>query len=128
MAKIIENDARLPKWLNAVLNRAPFCIDADRVRTVWGYVSDLEGARRVTDFEGDSLYLNGVWFIRLTAPFGVFLGLKPVVNGRIYHAGIGWKGNGRFTVTLRRQTFEQSERGVLGPNFGHARGWERGNA
>jgi len=123
--KTIENDPRLPAWLNGVLNRWPLCLDEESVRTVWARCSDNQGLYAPGE---ESLYMNGVFFVRLMRPFGVFLGVKPVVDGRLYHFGFGWKGNGRFTLTLRRQTFEESERGVLGPNLGHARGWDRGNA
>lgn len=125
--KTIEFDERLPAWLNNLLNRAPFCIDADRCRTVFGWVSDNEGLKRATDADS-SLYLNGVWFIRVLLPFGVFVAVKPCVHGNVYQAGIGWKGNGRFTVTARRQDYWESARGVQGPNAGHAYGWDRGNA
>lgn len=125
MAKTFEFDPRLPLWANGLLNSWPLCIDEDSVRTVFARCSDNQGVYAPGE---ESLYMNGVWFVRVCRPFGVFVGLRPVVNGRIYHFGIGWKGNGRFTLTARRQTEEQSAAGVLGPNHGHARGWDRGNA
>lgn len=124
--KTIENDPRLPAWLNWLLNQPPLCIDADKCRTVFARCSDAQGMYAPDD--SGSHYMNGVFFIRLMRPFGIFVGLKPVINGRTWQFGLGWKGNGRFTITARRQTFEQSEAGVLGPNLGHARGWDRGNA
>lgn len=123
--KTLEADLRLPVWVNALLNSWPLCLDEESVRTVYARCSDNEGLYTPGE---QSLYMNGVWFIRLCAPFGIFLGVKPVVDGNTYHFGLGWKGNGRFTITARRQSFEQSAAGVLGPNSGHARGWDRGNA
>jgi hypothetical protein len=123
--KTLEQDPRLPAWLNATLNRWPFCLDADSCRTLWTRCSDNEGLYAPGE---QSLYMNGVWFVRLMRPFGVFVGVRPIVDGNVYQAGLGWKGNGRLALTLRRQSFEQSARGVLGPNAGHARGWDRGTA
>src|SRR4051812_8920587 len=114
--KVIEHDPRLPAWANAALNAWPLCIDEDQCVTVWARCSDAEGLYMPGD---DSLYYNGVWFIRVMRPFGIFIGLKPIINGRLWQLGFGWKGNGRFTLTARRQTFEQSAAGVLGPNAGH---------
>lgn len=123
--KTIEEDKRLPKVINYLLNSWPLCLDEDSVSTVFCWCLDKEGLYSPGD---DSLYYNGKWFIRLCLPFGIFIGCKPKEFGNIYHFGLGWKGNGRFTITLRRQTFEQSEVGVSGPNYGHANGWERGTA
>lgn len=123
--KTIETDPRLPAWLNGVLNSWPLCLHEESVRTIFARCSDAQGLYTPGE---ESLYMNGVWFVRICLPFGIFLGLKPVVDGNIYHFGLGFKGNGRITITLRRQTFEQSAAGVLGPNSGHAQGWNRGAA
>lgn len=122
--KTIETDPRLPAWLNRALNAWPLCLDEESVRTVYAVASDVQGVYRPGD---ESLFMNGVWFVRLTLPFGIWLHLKPTINLR-FQCGIGWKGNGRFALTFRFQSDEEAARGVLGPNHGQARGWERGTA
>ena len=121
----IEEDKRLPKIINNILNSFPFLLEESSVHTVFCRCLDNQGWYSPGE---ESLYMNGKVFIRLCFPFGIFLGCKPKEFGNIYHFGLGWKGNGRFTITLRRQSFEQSQAGVSGPNYGHANGWDRGTA
>ena len=122
--KSLETDPRLPAWLNALLNKAPFCIDMDSVRTIFAWAWDEQGYYTPGDA---SMFYNGYVMVRLCTPFCIALHVKPRKNLRVQFI-FGWKLNGRFAITLRRQTDEQAAAGVLGPNLGQARGWERGTA
>src|SRR5205807_10252029 len=84
--KTIENDARLPAWLNGVLNRWPACIHRDAVATIFTIAWDEHGIDRP---ENVSLYYNGFLFVRLCWPFGIWLHLKPMRNLR-FQCGGGW--------------------------------------
>jgi hypothetical protein len=123
--KTIEYDKRVPKWVNTLLNSWPLCLDEDSVKTIYCRCMDNQGLYIPGE---ESLYMNGLWFIRLCSPFGIFIGLKLNPLGSIWQFGLGWKGNGRCTITLRSQTWQESADGVLGPNVGHAKGWDRGTA
>jgi hypothetical protein len=122
--KHLEQDPRLPKWANKALNSWPLLLDEDSTGTIVAVARDKEGWYSPGDV---SLFYNGYFFMRLTYPFGIFLHIKPRLNTRIQF-GFGWKLNGRFAITLRKQTDEQAATGTLGPNVGQAKGWERGTA
>lgn len=124
MAKTLEFDKRLPGWLNALLNKAPFCLDTESIKSV-AFAVDNEGPY----FPGTkSLFYNGYFMIRLVWPFGVFVHIKVSADRRTQF-GIGWKLNGRFAITLRPwQTDANAAKGVQGPNYGQASAWNRGTA
>jgi hypothetical protein len=121
--RTIEQDKRLPAWLNWLLNHWPLCLDMDGIRTVAvAWDADgvyMPGAR--------SLFYNGFVMVRLVFPFGVWLHVKPARDHRL-QMGLGWKLNGRFGVTLRWQTDASAAAGVSGPNYGQASAWARGTA
>lgn len=77
-----------------------------------------------------SLYYNAVCYVRLMLPF--WIGIQVRWGGshpawkEYLQIGLGWKGNGRLGVILRIQSDFASSRGVRGPNFGQAQGWEDG--
>ena len=73
-----------------------------------------------------SLYMNGIVFFRFALPFYIGLQLKFSRDVR-YQFGFGWKLNGRFTITIRRQSTDSAAVGMDGPNYGQAVGWEDGN-
>lgn len=100
-------------------------IDKERVRTVFARASDAEGVYTPGE---KSLFYNGLWMIRITAPFGIWLHLRPSASGKKNQAGIGWKLNGRFAVLLRRQSDASAAQGTHGPNLGQATRWARGTA
>jgi len=123
--RTLENDARLPDWVNALLNRWPLCIHKDAVATIFTIACDAEGWYRP---ENVSLFYNGYFFLRIIWPFGVWLHVKPRIDARC-QLGLGWKLNGRFGFTCRLwQTDEAAAAGVQGQNFGQARWWNRGTA
>ena len=114
-------------WLDRMLNRWPLCLHVESIKTLlavslfstpgWGI--HREGTR--------SLFYNGVLFVRVTLPFGVWLHVKPVSWGR-FQCGLGWKLNGRAAILFRFQSDTAAARGVSGPNEGQASAWERGTA
>jgi len=123
--KTIENDARLPDWLNAVLNSWPLCLDTDSIDTLFAVAWDEDG---IYQPGSQSLFYNGYFFLRITWPGGIFLHIKLSADRR-YQFGLGYKLNGRFGVTWRwGQTDAAAAVGVQGPNTGQATGWTRGTA
>jgi hypothetical protein len=111
-------------WVNKLLNAWPLCLDSDSIRTLLSLAHDEEGLYHPGS---QSLFYNGYWFVRLTLPFGVWLHLKPLVNLRL-QCGAGWALNGRFKLTLRKQSDESAAAGVSGKNYNQAVAWQRGTA
>jgi hypothetical protein len=134
--KTIERDPRLPQWLNDALNRWPLCLDEDSMMSIEAFAWDADGPYLCGD---ESLFMNGYFMCRLEGadigggvyvPAGAGYLVQWKWRGRyIRHCfWLGWKGNGRFTVTVRFQTPEESAAGVLGPNLGQASAFARGTA
>jgi len=121
--KTIEQDKRLPGWLNWLLNQPPFCVDTDTLKSV-ALAWDAEGLYMPGN---RSLFYNGFVMVRLIFPFGVWLHVKPARDRRL-QLGLGWKLNGRLGLTLRWQTDQSAAAGVQGPNYGQASAWGRGTA
>lgn len=124
MSRTLETDPRLPGWVNWLLNSWPLCLDADSCRTVFAWAWDRQGRYRPGE---ESFFYNGYVMVRLCRPFCVAVHVKPLEDLRV-QAILGWKLNGRFAITLRRQSDAQAAAGVLGPNLGQAKGWDRGTA
>ena len=72
-----------------------------------------------------SLFFNGIFFLRLARPLGIFFHFRPVLN-QFLQVGAGWKLNGRLTVTFRIQSDASSAAGTTGPNYGQATGFDYG--
>ncbi|MDE2104740.1 MAG: hypothetical protein KGL39_46315, partial [Patescibacteria group bacterium] len=64
--KTIESDPRLPAWLNAMLNRWPFCLDTHSIKSIAFAIDNqgfyMPGTR--------SQFYNGYVFLRFSVPFG----------------------------------------------------------
>lgn len=122
--KTLEWNSRFA-WVNRLLNAWPFAVHVESVRTIafsfgpWGWAR-----------EGDrSLFYNGLFFVRLIWPLGIFASVRW--SGRtdrkaFLQLGFGWKLNGRAAITFRVQSDRTGARGVNGPNIGQATGWGRG--
>lgn len=110
-------------WRDKFLNAWPLCLDADYIDT-FAFAWDNEGIYSPDDY---SLYYNGYVMVRFTFPLGIWIHVKPFRNLRI-QMGIGWKLNGRFGLTLRAHGDDAAAAGTHGPNYGQARGWDRGTA
>lgn len=121
--KTLENNHG-GNWLDRLLNRWPLCLDMDDVLTLFARASDEHG---VYEPDEGSLFFNGVWMVRVTWPFGIWVHVKPTVDTRI-QVGAGWKLNGRFGLIARAQSDASAAAGTHGPNHGQARGWGRGTA
>lgn len=123
--KTIENNHG-GGWWDRFLNAWPMCLHRDSIATVFTIARDIEGWYRPEDY---SLYYNGYFFIRVTFPFGIFVHVKPVADHR-FQCGLGWKLNGRFTITLRWQSDKSAAAGAHpnAPNLGQASAWARGTA
>ena len=81
-----------------------------------------------------SLFYNAVLYAKVVTlfwvlPVGVFASFRwsSSTDKKAYvQFGVGFKGNGRFAILLRIQSDETSARGVTGPNYGQALGFEYG--
>lgn len=115
-----------PTWLWRLGNLT--AIDSDWVSSIgiawlfkegdqWRFLPRITG--------NDSLFYNAVLFLRLSLPFGVFFGCRLSSN-YLFQCGLGWKLNGRIALLFRVQTDESAAKGVSGPNFGQARGFDYG--
>jgi hypothetical protein len=113
-------------WIDRLLNRWPFCLDANSMRTV-AIARDAQGWYKPG---ARSLFYNGYVFVRLTWPLGLWLHVRLTPDHRSQF-GAGWKLNGRFGLTFR--PWQANASGARGahpgaPNVGHASAWERGTA
>ena len=129
-------------WRDAMLNAYPLALDVGDIRPVFAaaYGANDQGDERpdwrsLERWHGDSaesrqsLFRNGVLFVRLLRPFGVFVMLRwggKNASPAFLQAGIGWKLNGRFGLLLRLQSDASAAAGVTGPNLGQAVGFARG--
>ena len=86
----------------------------------------------------NSLYFNGLLFIRLSFPFDIRFGTRW--SGRttaislfgknlptLFQCGLGWKLNGRFAPTFRFQSDKSAMAGTNSPNYLNGIGWEYGS-
>lgn len=76
-----------------------------------------------------SLFYNAVFFLRLSLPLGVFVGVRwsqRTDKKALFQTGFGWKLNGRLAVLFRFQSDVSSAAGVTGPNVRQATGFEYG--
>lgn len=115
-----------------LLNKWPLLIDTDSIRSVgiaWLFKENGTWVFRPRRTGAVSLYYNAVFFFRLNWPLGLFASVRWSASTQaraLLQAGIGWKLNGRFTVTLRVQSDATSAAGSAGPNYGQAQGFEYG--
>jgi len=106
-------------------------IDQDRVRTVaaaWGFQESERWCFRPRRCENRSLFYNALVFVRFNWPFGLFWGIRWAASGAraFWQAGFGWKLNGRLAVLFRVSGDASAAKGVTGPNYGQAQGFEFG--
>lgn len=130
MTKIVEERHPGESWLMWRLGNL-LTVDEDSMRSVAVAWIFKEGGRwvfRPRLCDDRSLFFNAVFFLRLLWPLGIFWMIRWAAEGtRAYwQSGLGFKGNGRFSITFRVQGDDASARGVTGPNLGQARGFEFG--
>lgn len=134
MTRIVEGSP------DSLLNHWPLLLDTESIKPI----AEVEyGANRQSASLPDctalairtggacttrSLFRNGMVYVRLLWPFGLFLHVRWCGNCRraFLQAGIGWKLNGRFAVLFRVQSDATAAAGTSGPNFGQAPGWSEG--
>ena len=73
----------------------------------------------------ESLFYNAQFFIRISLPIGLFFGLR-LGPTYLFQTGLGWSLLGRFKLLFRFQTDASAAKGVTGPNYGQATGYEFG--
>ena len=126
MSLIIEGNS------DSVLNKFPLLLNTDFISSIgiaWLFLEDGKWCfvPRITG--NTSLFYNAIFFIRLSFPFGIFASVRWSSSSdrrALFQCGIGWKLNGRITVTMRIQSDKTSEEGVTGPNYGQAKGFNYG--
>jgi|WetSurMetagenome_2_1015567.scaffolds.fasta_scaffold173659_3 hypothetical protein len=106
-------------------------IDSDCVKSIGFAWLFKEGGkwRLLPRITGNvALFYNAMFFIRLSFPAGLFWTIRWAAKGsRAYwQSGLGWKLNGRLSVTFRIQGDAASASGVTGPNIGQAQGFDYG--
>ena len=109
-----------PKYVFPIVS---VCLGYRTQRGGWG------GRISLGDSETKSLYYNGVFWFRFMLPFYVGIGIRWRGTGEgkeFLQAGLGWKLNGEFGMTLRIQSDASGASGTTGPNKGQAVGWADG--
>ena len=122
--KIVEERHPGEPWLMHWLGNAT-AVDGDNIRSIgiaWLFKEDDKWvfAPRVT--ENKSLFYNAVFFARLCWVPGIFFSFRwsaATDSKAIFQCGLGYKLNGRLTITLRVQSDKTSAAGVTGPNTGN---------
>lgn len=123
-----------PYWLYWLGNAT--AIDPEAVRSIglawlfkefgrWDFLPCMTGEQ--------SLFFNAVFFLRVTfvwcIPAGIFASVRwsdSTTKKALFQVGAGYKLNGRLAVLCRIQSDEASAKGVTGPNFGQATGFDFG--
>ena len=125
--RIVEERHPNEPWLMWFLGNLT-AIDSDWVRSVgiaWLFKEDGKWIFMPRITGNTSLFYNGVLFIRLCLPFGLFFHFRPVRN-QLFQTGVGWALNGRLKLLFRIQSDESAAAGVTGPNYGQATGFDYG--
>ena len=104
-----EFDKRFPAWLNNFLNKWPWCLDEDNIKSfavVWGFKREgkwqwiLERAPN----DGAQFY-NGIACLRLNWPIGIFFQVRwsgSTTRKSLLQFGLGWKVIGRIGPIFRQ--------------------------
>ena len=135
MEWVVENDPRLPNWLNTILNWPPFLLPMECIFPVLmftsGYISAETGKWVWIDFtqQKPQMFRNGVFCFRFMLPFCVCLQIRwsgSITDVAYIQFLLGWKLNGRFTIALRAESDADAAAGVLQPNTDQSSGWLEG--
>lgn len=99
------------------------------IGVVWGFKENGKWCWKPRVTGEDSLYFNGICFIRLSLPFDIRFACRwsdKTDTAAFFQCGVGFKLNGRFAITLRIQSDDSAEIGTNSPNYGQAKGFEYG--
>jgi hypothetical protein len=128
-----EFDKRFPAWLNDFLNKWPWCLDEDSIKSfaiVWGFKREGKWVWIPERAPNDGAqFYNGIACLRLNWPIGIFFQVRwsgSTTRKSLLQCGIGWKVIGRIGLVLRVQSDESSAVGYNTPNTGQAQGWDYG--
>lgn len=100
------------------------------VGIVWGFKENDKWCLKPRVTGEDSLYFNGILFLRLSLPLDARFGLRwsgSTTKAALFQTGAGFKLNGRFAPTFRVQSDESAAAGTNSPNYFSGRGWEYGS-
>jgi len=131
----VEDDPRLPSWLNTVLNWPPFLLPLESIFSILmftsGYISEKTGKWVWFDFTNQypQMFRNGIFCFRFMLPF--YIGLQFRWSGSTTNTSylqflFGWKINGRFTISLRALSDASAAAGTLFANTDQSSGWLEG--
>jgi hypothetical protein len=134
MEWVVENDPRLPNWLNTLLNWPPFLLPtyviAPVIMFTSGYISAETGKWVWIDFTNQypQMFRNGMFCIRFMLPFCICLQVRWSADASpsYFQTIIGWKLNGRFGLSFRFEDDPSAAAGVLQVNTDQASGWNEG--
>lgn len=132
----------IPKWILRLKawkesKRLPEGVVKTRFAFMWGCGTvEKPNLKNTAYFNGPdpdhdrSLYWNGIFYMRVTTPFGIFLHFrwsgKPGKKRQYLQIGLGRKLNGQIATTWRISGDEASADGVYGANHGQAQGYACG--
>lgn len=77
----------------------------------------------------DPLYWNGIFFLRITAPFGIFWMIRwggADADPALFQSGLGYDFKGRFRIINRIQSDASARAGTTIPNDWEVTGWTFG--
>jgi len=98
---------------------------------VWGFKENGEWVFLPRLVGIDSLYYNGILFLRLSLPFDIRIGIRwsgRTDKAALWQGGFGFKAsNGRFAPTFRVQSDDSAAKGTNSPNYFNGRGWNFGS-
>lgn len=110
-------------------------IDRDRVRSVfsvaWGFgtLSKPDLTSIQFNLPDEPLYWNGIFFLRITAPFGIFWMIRwggANADPALFQSGLGYDFRGRFRVINRIQSDTSARAGTTIPNDWEVAGFQFG--
>lgn len=97
---------------------------------VWGFKENDKWCFKPRITGQDSLYFNGVIFLRFSLPFDIRLGIRwsgRTDRASLWQGGLGFKLNGRFAPTFRVQSDDSAAAGTSSPNYFDGVGWNYGS-
>lgn len=122
-------------WLHRLVSRLD--IDPKRIVPLFALCLGFQragrwvpGCLKFGHAADQSLFFNGVLFVRMMLPCFVGIGIRwrgrDPAKREFLQSYIGWKLNGQFSIVFRVQSDVSAAAGYTSPNSGQAIGWNEG--